>query len=173
MAPLVRRTWAPQGVTPLFFQRTRSHQKVSAIAALVVSPERDGLSLYFRLHPNHNLTMGHAVCFLRQLLTHIPGPLVVVWDNLRTHHGKKIDALLCDCLRLDLKYFPPYAPELNPVEYAWGYLKANPLANLSVREVEELADTSRRSCRSLQRSQGLLRSFMDKAADEGLILGLI
>ena len=50
MAPLVRRSWAPAGQTPVLYQRGAHHRKVSVIAALCVSPERDQLRFYFRLH---------------------------------------------------------------------------------------------------------------------------
>ncbi|EQD76123.1 Transposase, partial [mine drainage metagenome] len=40
MAPLVRRTWAPRGVTPVLPQRGRSRRQVSVIAALSISPRR-------------------------------------------------------------------------------------------------------------------------------------
>src|SRR3989442_37037 len=46
MAPLVRRTWAPRGQTPILLQRTRSHDKVSVTAVLTVSPRRRRVSLY-------------------------------------------------------------------------------------------------------------------------------
>ena len=48
MSPLVRRSWAPRGVTPILYQRTRRREKVSAIAALCVAPTRDLIHLYFR-----------------------------------------------------------------------------------------------------------------------------
>ncbi len=54
----------------------------------------------------------------------------------------------------------PYAPELNPVEYAWSYLKMNPLANLAAPELDVLADSARRAARSVQRKPHLLRSFL-------------
>ena len=41
MAPYVRRTWAPKGSTPFLYQCTRSHQKVSVIAALCIADERN------------------------------------------------------------------------------------------------------------------------------------
>ena len=41
-----------------------------------------------------------------------------------------------------MEYFPSYAPELNPVEYVWGYLKMNKLSNkveiISVNFVDQL-----------------------------------
>src|SRR6266700_3407196 len=38
MMPVLRRTWAPCGAPPTVCVRTRSHEKVSGIGALVVSP---------------------------------------------------------------------------------------------------------------------------------------
>ncbi|HEY6969107.1 MAG TPA: transposase, partial [Candidatus Angelobacter sp.] len=42
-------------------------------------------------------------------------------------------------------FLPAYAPELNPVEYVWSHCKMNPLANLAVHEVTDLAVVARRS----------------------------
>ena len=67
MSPLLRRSWARRGQTPVFYQRTRSHKKVSAIAALCIAPDRKHLSLYFRLHPDKNINALAAKDFLRIL----------------------------------------------------------------------------------------------------------
>ena len=55
---------------------------------------------------------------------------------------------------------PPYAPELNPVENVWSYLKMNPLSNLAITDLQALADTARRHGRALQRQENLLRGFL-------------
>ncbi len=55
---------------------------------------------------------------------------------------------------------PPYAPELNPIEYAWGHLKHNPLANCPSFELDTLTNTTRYAARSLQANERLLRSFI-------------
>lgn len=65
MAPLVRRTWNPQGQTPFLYQRTCSHKKVSIIAALCIAPCRGRLRLYFRLHPDANINTQAVESFLR------------------------------------------------------------------------------------------------------------
>jgi len=57
-APYVRRTWAPKGSTPVLDQCGRSHQKVSAIAALCVPAERNSVRCHFRLHPGANIEMS-------------------------------------------------------------------------------------------------------------------
>jgi hypothetical protein len=56
-------------------------------------------------------------------------------------------------------FLPPYAPELNPIEYVWSYLKLDPLANLAFFDLEKLTTTARRHTRSLQRKPDVLRSF--------------
>ena len=48
-------------------------------------------------------------------------------------------------------FFPVYAPDLNPIEYVWGYLKMNHLAYL--------AAVARCQTRGLQRKPALLRAF--------------
>jgi len=89
MAPLVRRTWAPRGATPIMLQRGRSHEKVSAIAALVVSPRRDNVRLFFRLHPDENIKTPLILSFLRQLSRQLgKKPFLVVWDRLNAHRAK-------------------------------------------------------------------------------------
>jgi len=161
MTPLVRRTWAPRGQTPVFYQRGGSYQKVSCVGALAVSPARDRLRFYFRLHPDQNINADRALGFLRQLLRQVRGNLLVIWDGSGPHLARKVEAFLYCHLRLYLEYFPPYAPELNPVEYAWGYLKQNPLAQHPPTALSGLADSARRSGQSLQRQEKLLRSFLE------------
>jgi transposase len=161
MAPLVRRSWAPRGQTPVLFQRARSHQKVSAVAGLVVSAARDRVQLYFRFHPGRNLRTAEAVEFLRILHRHLRGPLIVIWDRLHVHRSKRIGALLNATPGLHAEYLPPYAPELNPVEYLWSFLKLHPLANFPLFRFDEISTTARIHARALQRNEGLLRSFVD------------
>lgn len=160
MAPLVRRSWSLRGITPVLYQRTRSHQKVSAIAALCVNPNQDHLNLYFRLHPNKNINSDLVIDFLRNLIRQLNSPIVLIWDRLRAHRSKKVQKFIDKAKDLHVFLLPAYAPELNPVENVWSYLKYNSLANFAPLDLEELNETTRSSARSIQRRQNLLRSFM-------------
>ena len=160
MGPLVRRSWSPRGRTPVLYQRGRHHKKVSVIAALAVSPARDHVRLYFRLHPNADIQGSHVICFLRHLDRELHGPWILIWDRLNAHRAKITAQWIATRKNLQIVFLPSYAPELNPVEYAWGYLKMNPLANLALAETEQLARATHGHARSLQRKQGLLRSFI-------------
>lgn len=159
MAPLARRTWSPRGQTPVLYQKTCSHKKVSAIAALCIAPSKNRFSLYFRLHPDANINSILTYSFIRCLLKEIMGNLIVVWDRFQPHRSKKVWKLLTITERLHFEFLPPYAPELNPVENVWSYTKMNPMANLTALNIDSLASKSRENLRSLQHKQKLLRSF--------------
>ena len=160
MAPLVRRSWSPQGQTPVLYQRTRSYKKVSAIAGLCVSPCRDRVHLYFRLHCDASINTQGVVAFLRSLLRQLDGPVVLVWDRLRAHRARITQDFIQRHDTFHTHLLPAYAPELNPVENVWSYLKMNPLSNLAITDVQELTDISRRHGRALQRQEHLLRAFI-------------
>ena len=158
MAPLVRRSWSPRGQTPVLRQRERSHQKVSAIAAICIAPTRDRLSLYFRLHADANVNSERSMDFLERLQRQLRTPIVLIWDSFQAHKG----SLLNECVSpgsAHLEYLPPYAPELNPVEYLWAWLKMNPLVNDPATDIHGLAHRTRRGAHSVQRRQHLLRAF--------------
>ena len=159
MAPLVRRTWAPCGKTPILKQRTRSHEKVSAIAAISLSPAYRKANLYFRLLSHSAIRAPHVRDFVRHLLRQIKGALFIVWDRGRTHQAKKVMSMVLEHKRLCLVNFPPYAPELNPVEYLWSYLKSVPLANRPELTIDSLKKSAFRSSRSVQHKPDLLQSF--------------
>lgn len=114
MAPLVRRTWAPRGQTPLLHQRTRSHRKVSAIGALAVSPRRKRVRCYFRLHPDTNINGDLLVCFLRQLVKQLDTPILLVWDRLKAHRGRTMTGYLHATPTVRAVLLPAYAPRTEP-----------------------------------------------------------
>jgi hypothetical protein len=161
MAPLLRKTWSRRGDTPCLKQRTRSHTKVTIIAALCIPAGRDAVQLYFRLLPNQNTNAEHTIAFLGQLQHQIEGPVVLVWDRLQAHRAGAVQHFIRFHTQVRSEFLPPYAPELNPVEYLWSYLKTNPLANRPLMDLDSLTTTTRSSSRSIQRTPGLLRSFLD------------
>lgn len=105
--------------------------------------------------------MGHleVLGFLRELLRHLRGRLVVLWDNAHIHKGEPIRSLLRRHPRLHLESFPPYAPELNPDEQVWNYCK-HYLANGRPDNLDELVNDVSRQLRKLRSSQDRLRSLI-------------
>ena len=126
LIPPVRKTWGPRGQTPVCRHRY-SHKRISAISALSVSPKRRRMGLYFDLQ-HENFRQANVCDFLRQVLRHLRGEVIVVWDNAAIHKGAQIRRLCERFDRLHLEPLPSYAPELNPDEYVWSQSK-NTLAN--------------------------------------------
>jgi transposase len=163
LAPLVRRTWAPRGETPVFYQRGRHREKVSIIGALTVSPKRRRVGLYFSLIAEFNVDAYWLVAFLTALAHHLRGPVILVWDRLNVHLSAVVRHFLERHPRFHVELLPAYAPELNPVETVWSYLKLNPLANFAPSDVRQLARVAARHTRQLQRRRGLIRSFCNSS----------
>lgn len=169
MAPLLRRTWAPRGKTPILLQRGRSHKKVSAIAALVLSPKYRRIRLFFRLHPNVAINALYLRDFLAQLCRHLPGKYIIVWDRLNAHRSNLLKQYLRKRRRISFEFFPPYAPELNPVEYIWSYLKTSSMANRAELELTDLTTTTHHNVRRLQYQPRLLKAFLNHSSLFSLI----
>lgn len=159
LTPWVRRSWAPRGQTPVVRDRMRHRRKLSAIGAITISPQRRRLGCYMHLH-EEAIGEAHIVVFLRDLLRHLRGDVVLVWDNLSAHGSAMVRDYVARHRRLAVEPLPPYAPELNAQEYAWGYLKTGPLANLCPNDVDELADHVATAACGVRNEQPLLRGFV-------------
>jgi hypothetical protein len=83
LQPTVRRTWAPQGKTPIHYSWDRP-DRLSVTGALTVSPKRKRLGCYFSL-ASHNLTGEDLFAFVQQLYGHLKRPLLLVWDRSSGH----------------------------------------------------------------------------------------
>jgi len=162
MSPLVRRTLAPRGRTPILKTTAARREKVSVTAALTISPRRQRLGLYWRTYPRSFVNSQRAADFLRYLLRRLPGKVIVVWDGGPMHKGEPIRQVLRDHRRLSLERLPPYAPNLNPVEYLWGYLKYGKLPNFISDDVFQLDATLNdhlgRTRKSPQRLSGYFKA---------------
>jgi transposase len=164
MMPVLRRTWAPCGVTPILPVRARSHEKVSGIGALIVSLRRQRVTLALALHPQRNIRGPEVLRFLRHLARHVRGPFILLWDRGRSHQHKLIRTWLAAHPRCHIVWLPPYAPDLNPVELLWSYLKYGRLANLAVDTTKDIQTAVSRERRRVARHPELLVSFFRHSA---------
>jgi transposase len=119
LLPMAVRTYAPRGHTPVL-RVALTHDHLSAISG--VTPQG---KLYMMIQdtPFDGLAV---VRFLRHLLRHISGRVLVIWDGRPAHHGQVVNNFLAQgaAQRLHLERLPGYAPDLNPDEGVWHYLKA-------------------------------------------------
>lgn len=164
LSPLVKRSWAPKGETPILKTKTRSHRKISAIGGLVTTAGARKQGLVFRLHPEKNVGAAECVAFLEQLKLNFPNRHVfVIWDGLRAHWSKKVDRWLAKHSKFQTFKLPPYAPELNPIEYIWSNVKYHQLANLAPESEAELFIHAKEALCRARKNKSLLRSCLQHA----------
>lgn len=104
-----------------------------------------------------NLTGVEVVTFLRHLLRHLRGPVVLLWDRGPIHKRTLVRDFIQRQPRLHVYPFPAYAPELNPDELVWTQAKRD-LSNSAPPDLRDLRRNLHGSIRRLQRSQRLLWS---------------
>jgi transposase len=160
LIPPVRKTWAPRAQTPIHCHHQR-HDRISVISGVSVSHRRQRTGLYYRLH-RKNIQQAEVCSFVRHLLKHLRGHVIVIWDNGRIHKGEPVRALCRRFRRLHLENFPAYAPELNPDEGVWASVKQT-LANGRPDEIGELSRDVVRALRDLARSQPALRACIHES----------
>jgi transposase len=153
----VARTWAPKGKTPVV-RYLYKQDRISAISALAVSPKRKRLALYLTLR-TRNLTGLDVRAFLHQLLRHLRGPVVLLWDRGPIHRRLEVRQWIMAHPRLQIEEFPAYAPELNPAEYVWAQAD-RALANSVPTDMRQLHGLLRNSIRRIRGSQRLLWSCL-------------
>ena len=153
LLPLVARTYAPRGQTPVLrAPPTRDH--LSAIGALTP----DGRLF---THVQEAAFRGPAVvAFLRQLLRQVRGKLLVIRDRAPIHRCQPVKDFLAAgaASRLHLEGLPGYARELNAAEGVWNLLKRVELKNRSCRDLDALRWELGLAIRRLRRKRNLLRA---------------
>jgi transposase len=150
------RTWAPIGQTPIIqFHFNWTH--VSVIAGLTRT------NCLFRLHEG-SIKKEEIVDFLKALKAHLKRPLLVIWDGLKAHRSRLVRDYL-DGLHghIQITFLPPYAPDMNPVEYLWAWLKRHALANYCPDNLSELHTTARNKLKSAQKRPSIIAACWQQA----------
>jgi transposase len=156
--PYVVRTWAPCGQTPIL-RHPGGWKKLS----VAVGVTRRGF--YFRLYEG-SIKAPQLLHFLRHLGRQVRGKILLVWDRLGVHRSRAVrEWIAAQGGRWIVEELPAYAPELNPVEYLWGWWKPNTVGNACARTEEELHWLARQGLRTAQRRKATLVTAFWKQAD--------
>ena len=111
---------------------------------------------YFQIHKG-SIKSPQVVEFLRHLQRHIPGKILILWDGAPIHRSLLVKNYIASTRkRIVLERLPAYAPELNPVEYMWGHLKAHEIGNLLVTHAWELSFEATAALRRMRRRPSII-----------------
>jgi transposase len=155
LQPLVRRSWAPEGQTPVMYSWDR-HDRLSVIAGLSLSARMGRIGLYFAVH-RKNVTAEEVQEFLRKVQRSLGRKLIVVMDRWPVH--RRAAKNLFGDERFWIEYLPPYAPDLNPVEHVWKHTKYDDLVNYVPDDLADLESECELSINVTGSRPDLLRSF--------------
>jgi putative transposase len=138
LQPTLRKTFAPRGSRPVT-RVSDPHGRISTACAIAVSPKRKRLSLYFRLLPdNTNFTGFTIASFLKYVRQEIRLPITVIWDSIPIHAAEPVRRYLRSHRDVVLEMIPEYAPELNPADGVWSYIKYGRLPNFAPSDLNTL-----------------------------------
>ncbi|NUY05920.1 IS630 family transposase [Paraburkholderia youngii] len=143
------RTWAPKGCTPII-QYHFNWKHVSAIAGL------NRTNFVFRLHDGA-IKSAQIIEFLKALRAQLRRKLMIVWDGAAQHKSRVVREYLDSTDgAIQMALLPGYAPDLNPVEYLWAWLKRHALANFCPDNLAELKHTARSKLKSGQKRKSII-----------------
>jgi transposase len=132
-------------------------KKLSAMAGIT------WWNFYFQLYPG-SIRSPQVVEFLSHLKRQIKRKLLVIWDGSRPHRSRLVkDFVMSQNGAISLEYLPAYAPELNPVEYIWGYWKHHELPNFCPKTFGELSYHAIRALKRMRRRRTLITAFWKQA----------
>lgn len=163
LSPTIRRTWAPRGQTPHILV-TQPHGKISAAGAMIIRRRPIRFSFYFQLLQDNANYNGAAVAgFLRGLRRSLVGSITIVWDEYCIHRSQPVRQFIASAEQMEVEELPPYAPELNPVDFVWSYVKYGRLANYCSLSLMELRRKVTAELNVLASQPGLLRGLFSRS----------
>lgn len=151
----VVRTYAPRGQTPIIsVPLTRDH--LSVISGITEQGQ------VLEQMQADAFKGPDVVRFLKHLVCHLGGKLLIIWDGAPLHRDKAVKAYLAAgaSRQLSVEVLPGYAPDLNPDEGVWRHLKYVELRNVSCHDQEDLKHELRLAIARLRQKPGLIRGFL-------------
>lgn len=147
--------WSPRGCRPVLAS-PGTRQRVNLISTVSV----DG-RLWFRAYRG-SLTAARLLKLLHELAEDFGGqPLYIVLDGLAVHFAKELrEALVRELPNLHLVRLPAYAPELNPDEYIWAFLKNRLYRSEPLLPKEEIEDAALWELEQLQQDPVFVQSLL-------------
>jgi transposase len=125
-------TWAVRGKTPVV-ATTGARHKVNLISAITSRGELK----FMATEENVNATV--FIEFLKRLVADSDKPVFLVLDNSSVHRSSDVLKYVESTKgKLRIFFLPPYAPELNPDEHVWNYLKNHKIGRQTTSSQHDL-----------------------------------
>jgi transposase len=149
-------TWAPKGQTPQLKRHGRYRRETSTMAGLTISGK------IYKRHFDGSIDTEKLLYGLEHFRQHIQGPIILIWDQSRTHKALLVKAYLEKYPEIHVEYLPSYAPELNPEEYCHGNVKRH-MKNAIFHSKIEIRNSLNKGFSRLRKRKDILLGFFQHA----------
>ncbi len=130
--PSLGRTYGLKGKTPVV-KTSGQRQSLNVISAVNARGE------FWAATYSGKLDAESFVVFLQNFVENQAGKVFLVVDGHPAHKAKLVANYVQSLKgRLELHFLPPYAPDLNPDEFVWGYMKSNGVSKKPLKQNESL-----------------------------------
>jgi transposase len=151
--PPLGRTYGLKGHTPVV-QSSGQRQSINVISAVNAS------GAFWAATYTGKLDSEAFVIFLRNFMKGRRNKVFLVVDGHPAHKARIVKEYVAGTQgRLELHFLPPYAPDLNPDEFVWNYMKTTGVSKKPLKKNESLRTRVEQDLINISRDAILVASF--------------
>ena len=151
--PVLGRTYGLKGHTPVV-RTSGQRQSLNVISAVNARGE------FWAVTYNGKLNAESFVAFLQNFMDTQTGRIFLVVDGHPAHKANAVKHYIKALKgRLELHFLPPYAPDLNPDEFVWSYMKNNGVSKKPLKTNESLQSRIDSDLNRIRDNPKLIKSF--------------
>lgn len=151
------KTWGPKGERTVV-ETSGRRQSINAVSAVTESGK-----FWFDVYSG-SMNATRFVEVVQKMLRWRRRPLFLVVDGHPAHRSRMVKELVRESKgMLEVHFLPGYAPDLNPDEFVWNYLKTVGTSRSPLKQGESLRDRVTSILESIKKAPGLVRSFFRSA----------
>ena len=155
--PLMR-TWGLKGQTPTV-NTSGQRQGINAISAISNSG-----GFWYQVYTERFNADVYIDC-LKDLIRNRKKPIYVITDGHPVHKSRKVKEFVANLEgRLSIFILPPYAPDLNPDELVWNYIRQTGTARSPLQKGESLLERTFIDLELIAQDKALVKSFFRNEA---------
>ena len=152
-APPLGRTYGLKGHTPIVAS-SGQRQSINVISAVNAS------GAFWAATYTGKLNAESFVEFLRDFMKGQRRKVMLVVDGHPAHKAKLVKEYIAGLSgRLELHFLPPYAPDLNPDEFVWNYMKGTGVSKRPLKKNESLRKRVEQDLNAIHNDKVLVASF--------------
>jgi transposase len=151
--PPLGRTYGLKGHTPVV-KSSGQRQSINVISAV------NATGAFWAATYSGKLDAEAFVTFLRNFMKGQRTKVFLVVDGHPAHKANLVKAYIAELQgRLELYFLPPYAPDLNPDEFVWNYMKNTGVSKKPLKKNESLRERVEADLAAISQDKSLVASF--------------